>query len=209
MSLANYTGLVTAAASSWMHRSDITTSQADEFIQLFESDFNSTMRVRQMEAQTAAVSTAGYLLHPTNWVGWKEIKGTLNGATYDLEPVTDEVANIRTFGETSTSTPRFYKVRGDRTYLYPSASGITLNCVFYDGVPALTGSATTNWLLTKYPGAYLFGMLISSNLFTIDDRYATWVAAYDRIIENIKADSRKGEWSGQVLRMHPAMSWVP
>lgn len=208
MSLANYTAVL-SLPSEWLHRSDLVTAQADDFIDLFESEFNSTMRVRQMEAQTASVSTAGYLLHPTNWLQWKELRCTYNGSQYNLEPVTDEIAVERTFGETSTSTPTYYKVKGDRTYLYPSASGVTINATYYEPV-ALTSSENTNWLLTRYPGAYLYGVLLQAAGFTGDDpRIPLWSAALTQIKEAIKADSRKSEWSGQVLRMNPDLGYVP
>ena len=68
MSLADYTSLKAAIASDWLHRSDLSTAIVD-YITLFETEFNSEVRHREMEAQTVLASTAGYLLHPTNWLG--------------------------------------------------------------------------------------------------------------------------------------------
>lgn len=203
MSLANYTGLVAAAATSWMARSDLS-SQADDFISLFESDFNSSVRVRQMEAQTTLASTGGYLTHPTNWCGWKLLKGTQGGKPYVIDVVSDEIAIERFRGDTAPPVLSA-KVRGDRTYLYPApASAVNVDVIYYEAVPNLNGTASTNWLLTKYPGAYLFGILVMSNLFVADERYQTWVAAYKRILENIKQDSLRMEWSvKKSMRMEP------
>ena len=198
MALSNYTE-VKAALGDWLHRSDIT-SQADDFIDLFESDFNAGMRVRQMEAQTSTPSTAGYLLHPTNWLGWKEIKLATSTHTYHLEPVTDEVAVLETEGEASSATPRYYKVKGDRTYLYPPpASAVTFAGTYYEGVAL---SSTANWLLTRYPGAYLYGGLIQATKYTGDDpRLPMWKMQFGELMQAIKRDSRMAEWSGQALQM--------
>lgn len=195
MSLADYTSLE-AAIGEWTHRTDLT-SQIPDFILLFESDFNASVRVRQMEAETSQVSTAGYLLHPTNWLGWKEIRGTIDGVQYSLEPTSDEVAVAASAGD---STPALkYKVKGSKTYLYPgTSSGETFPATYYEGVALTSG---TNWLLTAYPGAYLFGSLLAATTFLFDDpRIPVWQQAYTGILERIKADSRRSEWSRQALQ---------
>ncbi len=198
MSFADYTALKTTIASDWLHRADLTTAIGD-YIALFESDFNSDMRVRPMETETSQVSTAGYLLHPTSWLSWKEIRGTSGSVQYELEPVTDEIAVRLTAGDTVPA--RYYKVKGSRTYLYPAASAVTFPCTYYAGV-ALTGG--TNWLLTAYPGAYLYGSLLQATAAIGDDpRVPLWQQAYASILDRIKSDSRKSEWSGQALRMRP------
>lgn len=199
MSFADLTSLKTAIASDWLHRADLTTAIGD-FVALFESDFNSTVRVRQMEQQTSIVShTDGYLVHPTNWLGWKLIKGTSGGVAYTLEPVTDEIAIKRTAGDQVPA--RLYKVTGDKTYLFPAASVTTFPTTYYEGVGLTSG---TNWLLTKYPAAYLYGSLLQATAAISDDpRIPLWVSAYEKVLANIRADSQRSEWSGQVLRMNP------
>lgn len=197
MSLADYTALKVAVASDWLHRTDLTAFAAD-FIQLFESDFNAGVRCRQMEAQTSITSTTGYLIHPANWLGWKEIRGTNGGLAYNLDPLSDEIAVMQTRGNTSPATA--YKVKGTKTYLYPAVSAVVFPTTYYEGV-ALTGG--TNWLLTAYPGAYLYGSLLQATAFVGDDpRVPLWQSAYAGILDRIKSDSRKSEWSGQALRMN-------
>jgi hypothetical protein len=196
MSLADYTSIKAAIASDWLHRSDLTTAIGD-FIALFESDFNSEVRVRQMEAETASISTAGYLLHPTSWLGWKEIRGTNGGVQYNLQPASDESAVQLTAGDSVPA--KYYKVTGSRTYLYPAASGVTFPTKYWEGV-ALTGG--TNWLLTNYPAAYLYGSLLQATAsLGEDERISLWVSAYDRVIQRIKADGARQSWSGQALQM--------
>lgn len=197
MSLADYTGLK-AEVGDWLHRSDIT-SQVDTFVDLFESEFNANVRVRQMEQRTQITSTAGYLTHPTNWLGWKGIKGTVGNDVYYLQPASDEIVIEYTGTEASTDTPRYYKVEGTRTYLYPPATGVALTCIYHEGVGLSSG---TNWLLTSHPQAYLFGALLHSHLYTVnDERVSLWRSAFDNAITSIKNDSKRAEWSGQELQM--------
>ncbi len=192
MSLAAYTGLI-GELQTWLHRADVTTAQAGTFIQLFESDFNSTMRVRQMEAQTSMPSSSGYLTHPANWLGWKEIRDPQN--RFALEPIGEEIASDLYYRRTGVSVA--YKTLGDRTYLYPSTGG-TMPASYYEGVGLTNG---TNWLLTRYPGAYLYGSLLQATAFIVDDpRVPLWQAAYEQVCERIREDSRKASWGGQALQ---------
>jgi hypothetical protein len=201
MSFADVTAFKASLASDWLKRTDLTTAIGD-FITLFESDFNSNVRARQMETETSQISTSGYLLHPTNWVGWKGIRGTNGGVEYNLEPVSEEIAVSSTAGDTAPAVK--YKVKGSRTYLYPGVSGVTFPATYYTGVALTSG---TNWLLTAYPGAYLYGTLLQTvGMIGDDPRIPIWSAGYGRVIEQIKSDSRKQEWSGQVLRMRPDIS---
>lgn len=201
MSFADLTSLKTAIANDWLHRSDLTTAIGD-FVALFESDFNSAVRVRQMETETSQVSTAGYLLHPTNWLGWKEIRGTNGGIQYHLEPVSEEIATQMTAGDTAPATK--YKVKGLRTYLYPAVNGVTFPTTYYLGVGLSSG---TNWLLTSYPAAYLYGSLLQATAAIGDDpRVPLWQAAYQQVMERISSDSKRQEYPGQVLRMRPDIS---
>lgn len=199
MSLADYTSVKTAVAVDWMHRSDLT-SQADDFMDLFESDFNSNMRVRQMEQQTSIAATAGYLLHPTNWLGWKRLTCTNGADVYNLIPLPDDVASDLTYGESGGALPRYYKTTGTKTYLYPRNSAATIATTYYEGL-ALTGG--TNWLLTSYPGAYLYGMLLQAVAFVGDDpRVNLWNAAYMQTLDKIRQESQKSSYGGQPLRMN-------
>ncbi len=194
MSFADLTSLKTAIANDWLHRSDLTTAIGD-YVSLFESDFNSAVRVRQMEAETSQISTAGYLLHPTNWLSWKEIRGTSGGNQYQLKPASDEVALPLTVLDSSPA--KFYKVKGSRTYLYPGVNTVTFPATYYEGV-ALTGG--TNWLLTRYPAAYLYGSLLQAAAAIVDDgRVPLWNQAYEQVLSRIRKDNDASSWSGQSL----------
>jgi hypothetical protein len=203
MSLADLTSLKTAVANDWLHRADLTTAIGD-FVALFESDFNSSVRVRQMETETSQVSTAGYLLHPTSWIGWKEIRGTNGSIPYHLEPVSEEIAVAMSAGDTAPAVK--YKVKGSRTYLYPAVSGVTFPCTYYAGVSLASGS---NWLLAAYPAAYLYGTLLQATAAISDDpRVSLWHQAYEKVLRQIVADSKRQEYSGQALRMRPDINVV-
>lgn len=199
MALSDYT-TVKASLGDWLHRSDLTT-QIDDAIDLFESDFNATIRAREMEQVTTLTATDGYLLHPTNWLGWKEIRGTVGSNRYELVPVTDEAGVNLTGYQGATAYPMGYKVTGSRTYLYPLGSSGSFTVKYWEGVGLTSG---TNWLLTRYPAAYLYGGLLQLTAYVGDDpRIPMWKSAFDECIAKIRADTAKQSFSGQVLQMRP------
>ncbi|HEY6028806.1 MAG TPA: hypothetical protein VIV09_18095 [Pseudolabrys sp.] len=201
MSFADYTSLKSALATDWLHRSDLTTAMGD-FIALFESDFNATIRHRQMETETTITSTTGFIVHPANWLSWKQISGTHGGVKYDLQPVTDETADLRGQSDVTGDLATRYKVKGTKTYIYP-ATNAAFPTVYYQGVGLTSG---TNWLLTAYPGAYVYGTLLQAMAATGNDpRVPLWSAAFEAVLSRIRGDSRKAENSGQVLQMSPDM----
>ncbi|HEX3156701.1 MAG TPA: hypothetical protein VHV32_18880 [Candidatus Angelobacter sp.] len=205
MSLADWTGL-TSSISSWIHRAD-STAIAPDLISLFEAEFNNEARVRQMESETSITSSGGAIAHPTDWIGWKIIKQTYNGVTYNLPISGDEYATDRTVGDTS-APPRYAVVVGAKTYVRPADDGLIYPTVYYASLPALSASQTTNWLLTKYPNLYLFGSLLFLSAYNInDDRIPVWKAARDDAMARLKADSKRAKFGHSTLQMRPD-SWA-
>lgn len=203
MALDTYTSLTTAVASNWMHRSDLSTVVGD-FVGLFEAEFNADMRVRQMERSTSTVSTSGYLVHPAQWREWKQLTLNTGGNRYNLTPITEESV-ISLYGRETAGTPRYYKARGDKTYLYPTPdTNVTVEATYWEGITALSTAHPSNWLLASYPGAYLFGSLSEAAPYVVDDnRVPLWKQKLAETLNRIKVESERSERSGQVLRIRP------
>lgn len=190
MSLADYTGLKTSIGD-WLHRSDISASAGvvDDFIDMAEAEFNATLRTRSMEAQTDIVMSAGYILHPTDWLGWKRLSIMDSGIPLDAQPAPNEYLDI--VGPNSTGQPWYYAVKGSKTYFNRNSS-YTIRSWYYQTITALSASNTTNWLLTKYPQAYLYGTLLQATAYAEkDDRLQIWKVAYDDAIQKVISDSIK------------------
>ncbi len=205
MSLADWTSLK-SSLGDWLHRGD-QTAIAGDLISLFEAEFSIDQQLMPMEAQTSIVSTAGYLIHPTDWVSWKSIKQTYGGATANLPFASDEVATEKTVADTSTPA-RYAAVVGAKTYVYPAQNGVTYPCVYYQKLPALGASNTTNWLLTKYPNVYLYGCLSQAEAYNIhDERVGTWKQFYQDGLEKLQRNDARAKFGNTVLVMRPDV-WV-
>lgn len=206
MALDTYTSMLTAVASNWMHRADLGTV-VEDFVDLFEAEFNADMRVRQMERTTSTVSTAGYLVHPTQWREWKQLSWVSGGEKRNLAPISEESV-VQLYGREINGTPRYYKTRGDKTYLYPTPdTNVTVEATYWEGITSLSTSQPTNWLLTQYPQAYLFGSLSEAAPYVVDDgRIPMWRQKLVDTLNRIKVESERSERGSQVLKIRPDIS---
>lgn len=203
MALDAYTSLKTAVTSNWMHRADLSAT-VDDFIDLFESSFNAEMRVLPMERSTSTTSVSGYVPHPTGWLQWKQLKLASGGGFINLEPISEESETIL-HGRDGSGVPRFYKTLGDKTYLYPTPSpDAVVQATYYEKITSLSTSVASNWLLERYPGAYLYGALAEAAPYVVDDQRAPlWQQKLLETLNKIRNDSDRAENGSQVLRVRP------
>lgn len=161
MSLANYSDLKTAIAS-WLARSDLT-SQLDDFIDMAEAEFNRTLRTEQMVTETTLTlsSTSSSVSLPSDFLEIESI--SFNDSPREINFVTRKQLQDQYASQTS-GRPRVYTLRAastsagaQRMQFGPSPDGAyTLTMSYYQNIPGLSASNTTNWLMTKEPEAYLF-----------------------------------------------------
>ena len=60
----------------------------------------------------------------------------------------------------------------------------------------------TNWLLTNYPDAYLYGALLHSAPYLQEDsRIQTWAALYQKAISDINSESERSKTSASGRRI--------
>lgn len=152
MSLSDYDGLK-AEIVSYLARSDVTAGSAiiDSFIHMAEAEFNKRLRVMRMQKNTT-LAVSGDATLPMDFV--QIVSLSHQNAPYGLSYVTQVDRS------NETGRPRAYSIgwRGDRYYLKflpQPASEYNLDIIYYSRIPALSGSNTTNWLLTDYPELYL------------------------------------------------------
>ena len=139
--------------ASWMARSDLTTQIVD-FIALAEAEFNRVLRVRQMEQRSTATA-AEYMALPTGFLELRDIQ--LNTTPkVSLELVS--ASQMENYSSAS-GQPLAYCIMANQIQLAPVPDGTyTVEIDYYEVVPPLA-SNSTNWMLTSYPDAYLYGSL--------------------------------------------------
>ena len=202
MALTTYSELKSAVAD-WLIRDDLTTQIAD-FIRLAEARINRELRVREMVEQATGTVSTQALDIPTGFIEVVKLQLDSESSTpLEYRPIED--AERRVASDTS-GVPLWFSVLGGQFRFYPSPDGsydYTLD--YYSEVPALSDTATTNWLLTKAPDLYLFGALAEASLFLMEqDKYAVWRARFDEVKRSLHGAEARAKRTNGPLRMRVA-----
>ena len=205
MALDSYLGLITAVGD-FTARSDMTTAKVDYFIDLAENYFNANLRTHEMETTNGSLTYSnGAITNPADFLGWKRLTLVSSGTRYPLYPLTQE--QNETVDDGTTGQPVNYIVRGTQTLLRPTpdSSSYTIDGTYYQKVPALGPSQTTNWILSNYSDAYLFGALSMTEAFIQNDpRIPLWKQLFAESIRGVvKTDQRRAAAIGVMTPEYP------
>ena len=136
----------------------------DNCTQLFETSVNSRLRVLPMEAMVLLTTTSGDVALPTDYITWRTVRPTVATITApsSLPPYKElEYVHPAYLPPVGRGFDRLFTIEGNTFKVRPvddRADAYELH--YYGKVPTVVGAnATTNWLLTEYPNAYLFGVL--------------------------------------------------
>lgn len=200
----SYDGLK-ASVADFLNRGDLAAAIPD-FISLAEAQMARRLvgRMRQglpvprrliKRADTAIAAGAAYVAAPADFHG--PIDFVLNGeAVLDYLDSTNLQA-VKSEGRV-TGAPRWYGIVGGELQLFPAADQDYAGELTYMArTPALSAENSTNWILTNYPDAYLYGALVQSAPYLKDDgRMAGWGALFTAALDDIcNADPVPGEQS--------------
>lgn len=190
MAITTYAELKTAIAN-WLNRDDLTAVIPD-FIALAEAQFNRTIRHRKMVVRSDATLDTPYFAVPSDWM--ENIRFQLN--TNPITPllfVTPEQAAEDSQTYMTANQPLFYTMVGQQFQVVPAPNtSYDAELLYYAKIPALSDSATTNWLLTESPDLYLYGALVQSAPYLKEDeRISVWAGLYQQLFGDMMlADER-------------------
>jgi hypothetical protein len=200
MSITNYSELQTAV-TNWMARADLS-GDAAEFIALAEARLNREIPAVETDATlTGTLDSRRIDISSNNCV--EAI------ALFLAEADTDEVPLLRKADGTfpyldASGKPRIWSIDGENIdFDRPLDAAYPFRFRFRQKF-ALSGSATTNWLLTNHPDIYLAATLIWGGVFIKDTPYAAlFSGALDKGISdvvNLLAQKNRG-----ILTVDPAL----
>ena len=210
MAITTYAELQTAAAN-WLDRTDLT-ARIPEFIELAEANFNRVIRQPDMVTKNDSFSIAGrYTTLPTDTLEIVRIVVDLTPVIV-LEYLTPEEISERRIVMTATGKPYYFTVIGgssNQLEVVPSPDDTyTSSIVYYTRIPALTDSATTNWLLTAHPDIYLFGTLVEAEPYLKnDERMPMWTSRLDKALMALRLQGERELHTGSSLRMRARVLW--
>ena len=200
MAISTYAQLQTATAN-WLDRTDLT-ARVPEFIALAEAEFNRKIRQPQMVTRNDSFTIDGqYEAIPTDTL---EIQRIVLDQTpvITLQYITPNEISEKRAGLTGTGRPIYYSIIGENMeFVRTPDSAYTASIMYYQRIPALSDSATTNWLLTNHPDIYLYGTLLQSAPFLMyDERIPMWGKLLNDRLEALKLQGER-ETHGSPIRM--------
>lgn len=200
MALDTYANLKTAIATL-LNRDDLTSAIPD-FIALCEADMSRKVRHWRMETKDAAFTIdARFEDLPTDWMETNRFF-LATDPYQELELLSLPVMQSYRYQDSAAGKPRFYAHVAGQFEFYPTPdASYTGELVYLAKIPDLATN-TTNWLLTNYPDAYLYGAALHSAPYLRDDeRMVTWAELYKNAINTMNEESDRAKSSGTGLRI--------
>jgi len=172
-------------------------------IEMAEASFNRRIRTREMveRAYFNLAPDDEYIQLPDDFLEARSLYITSSGYTTRLEYLSIESMQRKKIEDATADRPRFFSVVGQELELYPSPGDYDLDMVYYQRIPALSDSSSTNWLLAAHPDVYLYGTLLQAAPYMYQDkRVQMWSAAYEAALEALRISDERAEFSGGVLK---------
>lgn len=183
MALSTYTELK-AAVADYLHRSNLT-AQVVDFITLAESEINTDMRLRKQESDETLTLSSGAttVALPTRYSEPIRLDIVISGQdnrelTY-LPPA--QLTVQATTG--SSCEPDYWTINGANIQ-FPAPADQSYSLLFKMLGDFDIATTSTNALLTKYPGIYLYGALLQAAPYLANDaRITTWATMYSNLVD--------------------------
>lgn len=198
MSITDYSSLKLAVAN-WLHRTDLDAVISD-FIAFAEKKLSADLSARPMEARATLTCVAGdaYLALPADMLEMRRAL-LVGDPSITLKYATpDQISSD--YPVAMTGRPVLFAVIGDSLQLAPAPdSPYSIELTYKASIPPLTDGSPTNWLLSAFPNAYLYGALCEAQPFIVNDaRLPTFQALYREAVNGINSI----DWySGSTMRV--------
>ena len=195
-----------ASVADWLARDDLT-SVIPDFIALTEADMNARLRTRRQETRATATLSDATLAVPSDFLELRRLIFTSTNPDDSRSYMTPTQLR-RKYADDAVGRPAAYTVVGREFHFRPAPDGeYTVEIIYFAQIAALSDSNTTNWILTSYPGAYLYGALSRSAPYTQnDERLAVWGRLYEGEIGKIIAADTREAWNAGPLQVRASTS---
>lgn len=201
MAITTYSQLQTSIAN-WLDRDDMA-SVIPDFIALAEKQMEREVRHYKMVERSSGELDSQYSAVPADWL--ETIRFSISsGDTFKLEMTTlNDLMTRRQNTRNTSGRPQFYAHVGETFELFPTPDATyTMELVYYQEIPKLSASQTTNWLLGDAPDAYLYGALLQAAPYLgEDERVAVWAQLYAGAIASLNAASDRTKQTSAGMRI--------
>lgn len=198
MAIETYEDLQESVAG-WLLRQDLEAVIPD-FIAMAEAEFNRSLRTQDMISRSRARVIDQFISLPTDWLEAWNVQTVDPAVTLEyLPPASIDIRRREWRGQ----RVRAYSIIGRTMELAPTPEPDTvdLEMVYFKAIPALSRDVPQNWLLRKHPDIYLYGALVHSAPYLVDDdRVGIWQQQLDRRLATLSESESRARRSGAPLK---------
>lgn len=199
MAVDTYSNLK-AEIADHLDRDDLT-SKVDTFIDLAEAQHKQDIRIRELITRGSITCDARYEDLPT---GFLELI-SFRLLTDPVTPLEYKTPSALTLVRTETTgKPRYFTIGAQIEFDKAPDSSYSGEVLFHKAATALSDDNTSNPILVRAPGAYLYGALMAAAPYLQhDERISVWASLYQSVIGGLKQAARQ-ERAGGSLTCHVA-----
>lgn len=158
------------------------------------------LKLLEFETTGTVSVTSGAGTLPTGFVGARSLSWSANPERILTYLTPDKLATVNA---TSPSFVSYYTITGSEIKFADDMTG-TLNITYMARFTPLSGSATTNAIITNHPGAYLTGSLKYAAIYCKDlDAAAGYQTLFSSEIDQIVSDNKDRKYAGAALAVRP------
>lgn len=183
MAIATYADLQ-ASVAAWLKRNDMTAIIPD-LIMMAESRLSSDIDARLMESRATLSVSSEYTALPSDLLETRRLLLKVDPKRKLRYVTPDQITEQ--YPTSATGSPAVFSVIGQEMQLAPIPDATyQIELTYYQRIPALSATNTTNWLLTNFPAAYVYATLCEAIPYIVgDSRIPVFESKYQQQIEAI------------------------
>jgi hypothetical protein len=159
------------------------------------------VRTRSMLTIVTGTVSGGVITLPSDFRGVQSLRMTIGGLDREIYPLPPG----RYADDAVAYVPIGYIAQGNTLQVIGGSDGYAYTLTYWQAIPALSASNTTNWMLTAHPGLYLYATLVEASPYLRDnDQVIVWAQQYKSIsaaIQSQDEDDRYGNAPGISVRV--------
>lgn len=203
MGLASYTELKTAVAD-WLNRTDLTNAIDYDFLPMCEAELKRrvrrTTKTGTIYVNAAAISPPSDMAEPISLI--LETGNAYNDVP--LKIVTPQkLAEVKAAHGGVSGIPTHVAYYNSKFQFAPGPNqSYDCTVIYVLQFTALSGSNTTNAILTEAPDAYLYGCLLQAAPYLEnDERIPVWQAKFDKAIDQLNEVRQREEYGAGLVEV--------
>ena len=188
MAISNYNELKTAI-NDWGKRNDAA-AKVDTFIDLAEADIWRELRIRDMQTRDTGNLSGRTLALPADYLESRKLR-LATTPPRELMFRVPEAMNI----SNESGTPTDYTITDQIEFNRTPDSTYAYELLYFKSLTALSGSNTTNAVLTRFPMVYLYGSLKHYFDWAQNEGLAgKYEAKFERALVDANNSDKKGQY---------------